>query len=173
MPATGTSWMVRRRHSEIRERRGRGRPCVTSAAAFSQGRSSLTRARLLRETCRVTLEDRLSSFEGAWNADDLAERRRLIHLACAEDAVFVTHGAKSGLEEVLSGIGEFRKSFPAAIVTFATPDEHGGFARVAWKTAWNDGRTDLEGEDFIELAEDGRLRLIVSFDDPPAPDPER
>jgi hypothetical protein len=44
------------------------------------------------------------------------------------------------------------------------PDEHGGFARVAWTTQWNNGQPSLAGEDFAQLAADGRIQLLVSFD---------
>lgn len=54
-------------------------------------------------------------------------------------------------------------------MSFGEPDEHGGFARVAWVTRWNDGRPDLAGEDFAQLASDGRIKLLVSFDDAPRP----
>jgi hypothetical protein len=57
------------------------------------------------------------------------------------------------------------------VVSFGGPEEHGGFARVAWVTRWNTGRPELAGEDFAQLAADGRIRLLVSFDGAPRPCP--
>ena len=55
-------------------------------------------------------------------------------------------------------------AFPGAIVSFGRPDAHGGFARVAWTTQWNNGQPPLTGEDFAQLSPDGRIQLLVSFD---------
>ena len=49
-------------------------------------------------------------------------------------------------------------------MSFGHPDEHGGFARVAWAAQWNNGQPSLTGEDFAQLAADGRIQLLVSFD---------
>jgi hypothetical protein len=57
------------------------------------------------------------------------------------------------------------------VVSFGLPEEHGGFARVAWVTRFNSGQPDLAGEDFAQLAADGRIRLLVSFDGVPQPCP--
>ena len=59
----------------------------------------------------------------------------------------------------------------AAVVSFGGADEHGGFVRVAWVTRWHTGQPDLAGEDFAQLAADGRIRLLVSFDGTPPPCP--
>jgi hypothetical protein len=55
------------------------------------------------------------------------------------------------------------------VVSFGGADEHGGFARVAWATAWNTGQPPLTGQDFVQLAADGRMQLVVSFEGAPAP----
>jgi hypothetical protein len=62
-----------------------------------------------------------------------------------------------------ASIAEFRQAFSAVIVELSHPDEHGGFARVAWTTQWNNGQPPLTGEDFAQLAADGRTQLLVSF----------
>jgi hypothetical protein len=54
-------------------------------------------------------------------------------------------------------------------VAFGAPQEHGGFVRIAWATQCNTGQADLAGEDFGELAADGRFRLLASFDGAPQP----
>jgi non-heme chloroperoxidase len=114
----------------------------------------------------------IAAFEAAWNTTDEAERLGLLTASCAADAVFVSpHGSTAGIGAFNASVGEFRRAFPAAVVSFGRPDEHGGYARVAWTTRWNNGRPDLAGEDFAALAADGRIRLLVSFDGPSSASP--
>jgi hypothetical protein len=111
----------------------------------------------------------IAAFEAAWNASDDAERLRLLASACVPEAIFVSpQGTTVGVGALSASIAEFRRAFPAAVVSFGHPDEHGGYARVAWATRWNSGQPDLVGEDFAELADDMRIRLLVSFDGAPS-----
>ena len=124
----------------------------------------------LRQTGGMTVADVIDAFARAWNTDDDAGRLRLLAAACLPDAVFVSpRGALTGISGLCASIGEFRRAFPAAAVRFGPPEEHGGFVRAAWATRWNTGQADLVGEDFGELAADGRIRLLVSFDGAPQP----
>jgi hypothetical protein len=116
----------------------------------------------------------VADFAAAWNSEDDAERLRLLTQSCVPDAVFVArHGVTRGVGALSASIGEFRGSFPAATVTVGCPAGFADVARFAWATQWNDGRTPLTGEDFAELAPDGRIRRIVSFDGLAAPPPRR
>jgi hypothetical protein len=113
----------------------------------------------------MTPAEVIDAFARAWNTGNDAERLGLLAAACLPDAVFVApQGQTCGVEALGASIAEFRRAFPAAAVSFGTPDGYGGFARVAWATCWNDGRPPLTGEDFAQLAPDGRIRLLVSFD---------
>lgn len=113
----------------------------------------------------VTAAEVIAAFARAWNVDDDAERLRLLTTACLPDAVFVSpQGHTAGVGALSASIAEFRRAFPAAVVGFGRPDEHGGFARVAWTTQWNNGQPQLAGEDFAQLAADGRIQLLISFD---------
>ena len=106
-----------------------------------------------------------AAFAAAWNTGDDAERLTLLAACCLPDAVFVApQGQVTGIDALGGSIGEFRRAFPAAQVAFGVPDGHGSFARVSWVTRWQDGRPDLAGEDFAQLAADGRIQLLVSFD---------
>ena len=79
------------------------------------------------------MTDLIAAFEAAWNASDDAERLRLLAIACVPDAVFVSpQGTTAGIGALNASIAEFRRAFPAAVVSFGRPDEHGGYARVAW-----------------------------------------
>ena len=107
----------------------------------------------------------IDAFARAWNTGNDTERLALLATACLPDAIFVApQGQTCGIEALSAGIAEFRRAFPAAAVSFGAPDGHGGFARVAWTTCWNNGQPPLTGEDFAQLAVDGRIRLLVSFD---------
>jgi hypothetical protein len=70
----------------------------------------------------------------------------------------------AGTGALTASSAEFRRAFPTAVVSFGHPEQHGRYARVAWVTHWNSGQPDLAGEDFAQLAADGRIGLLVSFD---------
>ena len=113
----------------------------------------------------MTPAEVIAAFARAWNADDDTERLELLTTACLPDAVFVApQGRICGVEVLSASIAEFRRAFPAAIVSFGVPDGHGSFVRVAWTTCWNNAQPPLTGEDFAQLAVDGRIALLVSFD---------
>lgn len=121
------------------------------------------------QTVLMTAAEVIAVFARAWNSEDDAERLDLLTTACLPEGVFVSpQGQTSGVGALNAGIAEFRSAFPAAVVSFGAPDGHGRFARVAWTTHWNNGQPPLTGEDFAELASDGRIRLLVSFDGAPA-----
>jgi hypothetical protein len=69
-----------------------------------------------------------------------------------------------GTAALSDSIGQFRRAFPASVVSFGVPQEHNGFARVAWVTRFGTGQPSLAGDDFAQLAADGRIVLLVSFD---------
>jgi hypothetical protein len=111
----------------------------------------------------------IDALARAWNTEDDTERLRLLSSACLPDAHFLApQGRTVGVKALSAGIKEFRRAFPAAVVSFGSPDGYGGFARVTWTTDWNNGQPPLTGEDFAHLAADGRIRLLVSFDGAPA-----
>ena len=115
-------------------------------------------------------DEAVATFGAAWNAADDDERLQLLAACCLPDAVFVApQGQITGIAALGASIGEFRRTFPASRVEFGAPDGYGGFARVSWITRWLDGRPDLIGEDFVQLAADGRIQLLVSFDGAPNP----
>ncbi|MBO0825071.1 MAG: nuclear transport factor 2 family protein [Actinobacteria bacterium] len=120
----------------------------------------------------MTVHEAVAAFAAAWNTDGDQERMRLLTISCMPDAVFVSpQGQMVGIGALSASIGEFRSAFPAAVVTFGAADEHGGFARVAWMTTWNNGQPPLVGQDFAQLGADGRIKLLVSFDGTSLPAP--
>jgi SnoaL-like domain len=117
----------------------------------------------------VSAVEMIAAFAAAWNTADDAERLALLAGCCLPDAVFAApQGKVTGIDAMSASIGEFRRAFPAADVSFGVPDGYGQFARVSWVTRWNDGRADLAGEDFAHFGADGRIHLLVSFNGTPA-----
>ena len=83
----------------------------------------------------MTAAEVIPAFAQAWNTGDDAERLRLLSASCLPDAVFVSpQGPTAGIAARSASTGEFPRAFPAAVVSFGRPDEHGGLARVAWTT---------------------------------------
>lgn len=118
------------------------------------------------------MDKAVAAFAAAWNSHDNDERARLLTASCMPDAVFVSPQGKTiGTRALSASIGEFRRAFPAAVVRFGAADENGGFARVAWTTTWNNGQPPLTGQDFVQLGNDGRIQLLVSFDGTSSPAP--
>jgi hypothetical protein len=112
----------------------------------------------------------IAAFARAWNVEDDVERIRLLTASCLPDAAFASaQGPTGGISALSTSIGEFRRAFPAAIVSFGRADEFGGFVRVARTAEWNNGQPALVGQDFAQLAEDGRIRRLVSFDKASSP----
>ena len=113
----------------------------------------------------MTAGEVFAAFGDAWNAGDAAERVRLLDAACVPDAAFISPGGPvQGTTALSDAIGQFRRAFPASVVSFGIPDEHNGFARVAWVTQFGTGQPSLAGDDFAHLAADGCILLLVSFD---------
>lgn len=118
----------------------------------------------------MTPAEVIDAFARAYNTGNDAERLSLLTTACLPDAVFVAPRVQiCGVEALSASIAAFRCAFPSATVSFGSPDGSGGFAWVAWAMCWNNGQPPLIGEDFAQLADDGRIRLLVSFDGEAAP----
>ena len=119
----------------------------------------------------MELEETIGAFDRAWNETNGAERLRLIEGALTEDAELVDPraGRFQGRDAVAERLQGFQARFPGARVNVSSGiDAHHGFARYAWTMRGSDGSTILNGFDFIELAEDGRIRRVVMFfGDPP------
>ena len=144
-----------------------GGPGTGLTGFCSAGAGRLCGLRAVRCVIRLagmTAGEVFAAFAGAWNAGDAARRLRLLDVACTPDAVFISPGGPAqGTAALSDSIGQFRRAFPASVVSFGIPDEHNGFARVAWLTQFGTGQPSLAGDDFAQLAADGRILLLVSF----------
>jgi hypothetical protein len=113
------------------------------------------------------LAETVGTYSEAWAADD-AERRRLLEVAWHEDGVYSDPvGRADGREALVSHIAGFQEQFPDhRIVVTSGVDEHDGCFRFAWALSDADGDVVMEGVDFGEVADDGRIARIVGFFDP-------
>jgi hypothetical protein len=118
----------------------------------------------------VTPAEVIDAFARAWTIGNDAERLSLLTTACVPDAVFVASRSQiCGVEAFSANIAAFRCAFPSIIMSFGSPDASGGFARVAWAMYLDNEAPPRTGEDFAWLDDDGRIQLLVSFDDEAAP----
>jgi hypothetical protein len=99
--------------------------------------------------------------------DDLADEDRRARLdACwAPDGEYLDPTAHVvGREALAAHVAGFHARMPGhRMVLSSGVDEHHGRVRFAWRLLGPDGAQLLEGTDFGELGEDGRLRRIVGF----------
>jgi hypothetical protein len=111
------------------------------------------------------IEDIVEAYAEAWNERDSERRRQLLEEAWAEDGVHVNSSQTVvGRDALLDLIEDFQKRRPWARMQFTSePEEQQGSLRITWAVVEADGTTAAEGVDFGELAEDGRLRKVVSF----------
>jgi hypothetical protein len=113
----------------------------------------------------VNAADVVRTYASAWMETDESARRRALQAAWADDGAYCDPTALvEGREALVQHIGGFHAQLPAhRLVVTSGVDEHHGFLRFAWAIQNSDGTLVLEGIDFGELADDGRLRRIVGF----------
>jgi hypothetical protein len=114
----------------------------------------------------MNVEELVATFDRVWNEADEGERRRLLERCWADDGELVDPrgGRFRGRDAVLERLGGFRERFSGARVEITSGlDENHGFVRYRWTIVGADGSELLEGVDFAEVADDGRLRRVVMF----------
>jgi hypothetical protein len=113
----------------------------------------------------------IREFIAPWNLDDPDERRRRIVATCApEIEARSPYGITHGIEEQLTMIANFRRTFPRGTCTPRVLSAHPTEILFAWRTTFGDGhRPDLTGIDVVRLDAEGRIALTVSFSPVPPP----
>jgi hypothetical protein len=108
-------------------------------------------------------------YGAAWNETDEAARRRLLEQSWADGGVYTDPQSDvEGRDALVKLIGAFHESSPGArIEPTSRIEEHHGMIRFTWRMDAANGSSVMEGIDFGELAEDGRLKRIVGFFGPP------
>ena len=121
----------------------------------------------------MSAQEIAETYGAAWNETDEARRRALLEKAWADDGHYTDPQSDAkGRDELVALIGGFQQMMPGSrLASTSAVDEHHGHLRFTWKIAGADGKTVMEGIDFGELADDGRLKRIVGFFGPPPASP--
>ncbi len=119
----------------------------------------------LQETVRIYCD--------AWGEEEPSRRAALLERSWAQTGSYIDPLAQvQGRNELSDHIGKFQKDFPKArIVVSSKVDPHHGRFRFSWKMVVADGSTALEGIDFGEIDNAGRIARIVGFFGPLKPLP--
>jgi mannose-6-phosphate isomerase-like protein (cupin superfamily) len=118
-----------------------------------------------------SIDETVDAYMAAWNETDEGKRRRLLEAAWTDDGTYTDPQSDvAGREALIALIGGMHSRMPGARIDVTSKtDVHHDKLRFAWKFVSGDGSMTIEGIDFGELAEDGRLKKIVGFwGQPPA-----
>ena len=112
----------------------------------------------------MSASDIVNIYVAAWNEPDEEKRRQLLEQAWTDEGTYTDpQSSAAGRDAVVALIGAFRQRFQGTRTELSSNvDEHHGLLRFAWSIV-EPGGSVMEGMDFGELAEDGRLRRIVGF----------
>ncbi|MDE0725948.1 MAG: nuclear transport factor 2 family protein [Alphaproteobacteria bacterium] len=102
--------------------------------------------------------DIVNAYGAAWLEADADARRALLDIAWSDNGTYQDPTADvAGRGALVAHIGRFHQSMPGAQILI----------RFTWKMLGADGAVAMEGVDFGELADDGRIAKIVGFFGPP------
>lgn len=111
-------------------------------------------------------------YAEAWNETNAQKRRELLTAACSPGIRFLQEGFDHevvGLDELDQTIADYQSTWPEGVavrVEITTPiQSHHGFGRGDF--VWIVGDERSYGTDFAEMGDDGRMKTIVVFFDPP------
>jgi SnoaL-like domain len=107
----------------------------------------------------------VATYVAAWDEKDVGARDRLLESCWANDGVYVDPTARAeGREGLSRHIAGFHERFPGYRIDVTTaPDQHGPHLRFGWAMKRPDGSVELEGMDYAEVDDGGRISRIVGF----------
>jgi hypothetical protein len=113
----------------------------------------------------MNAQEAIEAYGAAWGETDEAKRRALLEKAWADDGVYTDPQSHAeGRDALVALIGGFQQQLAGAtIVPTSAVDAHHGKLRFTWKMVGADGKDVMEGIDFGELGDDGRITRIVGF----------
>ena len=126
----------------------------------------LTPASAQQENADGTIEAVVTDYVAAWGEPNAVKRRQLLDKVWSPSGTYVDPSAQvQGLVQLTEHIGAAQKTMPAGIQLSRTSavDMHHHLIRFTWKITLSDGSNYLEGIDFGEVDESGRLRSITGF----------
>ena len=108
--------------------------------------------------------DAIAAYGAAWNEHDEAARTALLERAWSEDGLYQDPSASAeGRTALVAHIGGFHAMAPGHSIELVSGiDHYGSLFRFAWEMRNGEERV-LEGMDFGEFADDGRIRRITGF----------
>ena len=111
----------------------------------------------------------VDSYIDMWNEADPGRRRALVAEIVTDDAQYVDPLMSGrGVEGISDMIAGAQSQFPGHRFSLHSgPDTHHDRIRFSWSLAPVDGEPVAVGVDFAVLADDGRMRSITGFLEPP------
>jgi hypothetical protein len=117
-------------------------------------------------------EEALLAYAETWHTPEAAKRRELLDTALTDDCSYTDPAYEvRGKEELADHIGRSLRGEAydglgaGARIPFSSGvDQHHGMFRFTWVLVEpQEQQILLEGMDFVELADDGRLKRIIGF----------
>ncbi|MEF2551921.1 nuclear transport factor 2 family protein [Aurantimonas sp. A2-1-M11] len=113
--------------------------------------------------------DIAANYLDLWNADQDADRRRLLENWSADASYRDPLMQADGRDGVASMIAGARAQFPGHVFALhGTPDGHGHCARFSWTLRPDGGSPVAAGTDIVRLDAEGRIVEVLDFLDPVA-----
>lgn len=111
------------------------------------------------------IRSKIDAYVAAWNEQDAARRRQLIEQCCAPDLRILAPGQRvRGHAELDALIADFHRRRPGDVGVLSSAVEvHGNVFRFAARISGSTVAEPVEMLDAGECADDGRIRLILSF----------
>ncbi len=104
----------------------------------------------------------VDAYLQAWNERDEAVRKDLLQEAVTDDCELAgPTGTFRGRDAILGLIAALQGRAGGAVMARSGPVTEEGDIRFAWQVRTPDGDALLGGTDAVEIAADGRLRLIT------------
>jgi hypothetical protein len=112
----------------------------------------------------------VSNYIAMWNETDPHRRRELVAETVTDDADYLDPIMEgSGVDGISTMIGTAQSQFPGhRFALVAGPEAHHDRVRFTWSLAANGGAPVAIGVDFVNVADDGRMRSITGFLEPAA-----
>lgn len=125
----------------------------------------VTQAPARQPTRALSPDSTVLLYCAAWNTDDRAERARLFERVWAPDGVYSDPNPTRtvGRAALSDSIAALRRRYPGARFHCSTPQTHHGAMRATWRYLRPDKTEVARGEDFYELAADGRIKSVTGF----------
>jgi hypothetical protein len=113
----------------------------------------------------MDVESVVTTYDSAWRETDAERRLALLEQAWADDGVYQDPTARvEGREALVAHIGTVMEQFAGHTIELTSGvDSHGQVLRFSWVMRDPNGNAILEGMDFGQLADDGRLAGITGF----------